>query len=145
MIVHMDYNNFGGYNNLDETFDLAMVKLKESLDMFIYTPACLPAKSTRLDLIGRTAWLVKGWGGNVNENNKLSHFLMETSQEVILKRLCRRKLPEVNPHELCAYSNDSCGGDSGGPLMIEEAGKQILIGVTVAGADGGEVSHLVKI
>ena len=112
--------------------------------MFIYTPACLPAKSTRLDLIGRTAWLVKGWGGDVNENNKLSHFLMETSQEVILKRLCRRKM-DVNPHELCAYSDDSCGGDSGGPLMIEEAGKQILIGVTVEGADCEEVSHLVKI
>ena len=138
MIVHKNFNNTAIHG-----FDIALLKLKESLNMSMSTPACLPEKDVNLNLIGRTGWLVKGWGGSVNEDDGLSKILLDTTQEVILKRFCRQHWKYdwlIHPDELCAYNKDKCGGDSGGPLTIEEDGKHVLIGVTAHGEDCSEVN-----
>ena len=53
-IVHPDYDSITTNN------DIALLKLAESVDLSIYTPACLPASSA--DYVGQTA---KVYGGKI--------------------------------------------------------------------------------
>ena len=122
-IIHPKYDNGTG------VFDIALLKLKDNLDLAEYTPACLPA--TNQIFVGETAW-VYGWGRFENSNLKISHVLRQATQQVIASDICERFWREIPPDQLCALAQaqdqSPCNGDSGGPLTVEVDGRHILIG-----------------
>ena len=92
IIIHEDYcvgNRF--------SHDIALLKLKEKVDLSIFTPACLPP--TDADYAGKSA-SVYGWGREithlytpspcVNLPPKLSPVLQETTQQIIRNSECQR-------------------------------------------------------
>jgi len=102
--------------------DIALVKLNESVDLSVYTPACLPPKNK--DWAGQTAWAY-GWGVFDQLIGQMAPILKETSFNIT--ETCRGF-----KDELCAQKEgaNTCGGDSGGPLTVEENGKHYLAGIS---------------
>jgi len=138
------------YNHSTHTDDMALLKLKEPLDVSVYMPACLPPKGK--DWTGQTGW-VYGWGTLYSGAQDISDVLMETSQTIITDEKCEQgsgKINVTNPDTgitslvdvsmqgliskddmFCAEKTgqDSCQGDSGGPFTVEVDGKHFLAGV----------------
>merc|ERR1711962_1235614 len=110
--------------------DIALMKLGEDVDLSVYSPACLPASGT--DFTGRNAW-VYGWGAT-QEGGFLTDKLREVQVQIVSDSVCSSALEglsTITQDMLCAggvEGKDSCGGDSGGPLTVEEAGKHVLVG-----------------
>ena len=131
VIIHPLYDDNDEWTN----FDIALLKLKDSLDLEEFTPACLPERNQTF--VGETAW-VYGWGYFENGNDDISDILRQTTQRVIASDTCGKYWKDFTPapNQLCAFGlgQDSCGGDSGGPLTVEENGRHILIGAVSFGA-----------
>ena len=129
-IIHPEYNENNDKN------DIALLKLKNPLDLAEYTPVCLPERNQMF--VGETAW-VYGWGLFENGNPDLSPVLRQTTQQVIASDKCEQIWQFLNifPSQLCALAQDqdSCTGDSGGPLTVEVAGRHTLIGTVSFGFD----------
>jgi len=110
--------------------DIALMKLGEDVDLSVYSPACLPASGA--DFTGRNAW-VYGWGAT-QEGGFLTDKLREVQVQIVSDAVCSSALDglsTITEDMLCAggvEGKDSCGGDSGGPLTLEEAGKHVLVG-----------------
>ena len=139
--------------------DIALLKLKEKVDLSIYTPACLAPRDK--DYTGKTASLY-GWGREKSHPNPgeclgppppFSPVLKQTTQTIISNKDCEMASGsheccvdgsvdtcevsmdgQVKDDMLCGYKpflrTDSCQGDSGGPFTVEEDGKHTLVGVT---------------
>ena len=167
IIIHEGYTRCGNQNH-----DIALLKLKEKLDLSKYTPACLPAKE--VDYVGKNA-SVYGWGIE-KENWESSCFpppnspvLKETTVVIQSNSDCEQSsgmvpccedvegVPEykkecinasyqgrIKDHMLCAQNpgTDACSGDSGGPLTVNEDGKHVLVGVVSWGYGCARVSCL---
>ena len=88
-IIHKDYNN----SNYEH--DIALLKLKERLDLSKYTPACLPPKEE--DYTGKVA-SVYGWGREMDFDkarclgvpNPISPVLKETTVVIKSNRECKQ-------------------------------------------------------
>ena len=124
------------YNDRNDNNDIALLKLKNPLDLTEYTPVCLPERNQMF--VGETAW-VYGWGLFENGNPDLSPVLRQTTQQVIASDKCEQIWQFLNifPSQLCALGKDqdSCTGDSGGPLTVEVNGRHILIGAVSFGTE----------
>ena len=122
----------GNVGNGTVVFDIALLKLKDNLDLAEYTPACLPP--TNQIFVGETAW-VYGWGMWDNDIDEISPVLKETKQVIIKDVECEQIIN--GHHEFCAFAtdSDSCRGDSGGPLTVEDVdeGRHFLVGVVSSG------------
>ena len=135
VFFHHDYNN-----TVDS--DIALLKLAHPLNLSTYTPICLPERNSMF--VGSTAW-VYGWGlmGTEGWDNHTAIALQETTVQVISNQQCNKTEhwpgPEdtgILPSQLCAWTEgqDSCSGDSGGPLSLEgQDGRHLLIGVVSFG------------
>jgi len=124
MIIHESYNF------ADNTHDIALLKLKEKLDLNIYTPACL--SDAGKDWAGSTGW-VYGWGATLSEDNGLMG-LRETSQLILTNAVCDERegmAGQITDDMFCAEAEgkDSCQGDSGGPFTVDVEGQHHLVGV----------------
>ena len=157
-IIHEDYC-------LYQVHDIALLKLKEKVDLSIYTPACLaPADA---DYTGKTASLY-GWGTEedaascASPQPAISPLLKETTQTIISNEECEQgsgfapccddngiaalcktsMLGRVKDDMLCGYNSgrDSFQGDSGGPFTVEEDGKHTLVGIVSWGKGCARVS-----
>ena len=73
------------YDHPTLAYDIALLKLKDSLDLNIYTPACLPEANS--GWLGETAW-VYGWGIWDNTIQETSPVLNETKQVIISDDEC---------------------------------------------------------
>ena len=155
-----------GYcHNFDH--DIALLKLKEKVDLSKYTPACLAPNDE--DYTGKEA-SVYGWGrigynptGDcVKPAHPNSEILKETTQTILSNEDCGQRsgfvpcckedgkldscetsMGLVKDNKLCGYNTtgtDACQGDSGGPFTVEEDEKHTLVGVVSYGAGCGEVS-----
>jgi len=153
MIIHESY---GGSN---QVHDIALLKLKEKLDLSVYMPACLAPAAT--SYTGSTAW-VYGWG-NTQSESESSSTLRETTQTILSKADCEAgkgtwqgteysMAGAISDDMICGIKSgqDSCQGDSGGPFTVEGSGAHTLVGVVswgygcaVAGLPGvySSVSH----
>merc|ERR1712038_176762 len=78
-IVHPSYNPSTTNN------DIALLKLSESVDLSIYTPACLPASSA--DYVGQSA-KVYGWGKTDPCGSTTSSRLLEAEVTVVSDADC---------------------------------------------------------
>lgn len=126
IVLHADYHNPRRYSN-----DIALVRLAEEADLSVYTPVCLP--TTDQDFTGQLA-TVAGWGRTA-EGGAEANILQELEGlEVLSYDQCQEKLGSgaLSPDMLCAggeEGRDSCGGDSGGPLIVAEDNTFTLMGV----------------
>ena len=148
IIVHSQYASkyIRETRSYTEIFDIALLKLDVAVNLFHFTPACLPGRN--LNVAGKTAW-VYGWGMHEEGRDKpISNILRETTVKVISAQECTQKQhwehAGILPSHLCAWTvgQDSCRGDSGGPLTFEQDGKHTLIGVV---SFGEEICGKVKI
>ncbi|XP_072944154.1 uncharacterized protein l(2)k05911 isoform X2 [Epargyreus clarus] len=104
-------------------------------------PVCLPGGSRAY--AGLIATVI-GWG-SLREGGAQPSVLQEVSIPVWTNAECRLKYGSAAPggivdHMLCAgkASMDSCSGDSGGPLMINEGGRWTQVGVVSWGIGCGK-------
>jgi len=126
-IVHPNYNPSTTNN------DIALLKLSESVDLSIYTPACLPASSA--DYVGQSA-KVYGWGKTDPCGFTTSAKLLEAEVTIVSDADCAAGsgqtqcsndpstvsyAGQITSQMLCASATgkDACQGDSGGPLTVK--------------------------
>ncbi|KAK4871859.1 hypothetical protein RN001_015983 [Aquatica leii] len=104
-------------------------------------PICLP-RSTGETHEGKTGTVI-GWG-SIRESGPQPSVLQEVSIPIWSNTDCRRKYGPAAPggiveHMLCAgqANRDSCSGDSGGPLMVND-GKWTQVGIVSWGIGCGK-------
>ena len=148
--------------------DIALLKLKEKVDLSIYTPACLAPRGA--DYTGKTA-SVYGWGREkflhrscfkFKPPPQVSPVLKQTTLTIESNDKCQQRngtVPvcdkegneklhnmsmanHIKDDMLCGYNlgTDACNGDSGGPFTVDVDGKHTLVGVVSFGFGCAEVS-----
>ena len=148
--------------------DIALLKLKEKVDLSIYTPACLAPRGA--DYTGKTA-SVYGWGREkflhrscfkFKPPPQVSPVLKQTTLTIESNDKCQQRngtVPvcdkegneklhnmsmanHIKDDMLCGYNlgTDNCQGDSGGPFTVDVDGKHTLVGVVSFGFGCAEVS-----
>lgn len=138
MIIHRDYNP----SNFDN--DIALLELESPFQLQPHVvPICLPEKDE--DFIGQVAQ-VAGWG-KLSFGGPVPKVLQVAKLPVIGNKQCQEMyrnsghLKLISDSFLCAgYENggqDSCEGDSGGPLQVQRANESRWV-------LAGTVSHGVK-
>lgn len=136
------------FNNLSKEFDIALLRLEGGpvqLQPHIL-PVCLPSREEHYQ--GSLAW-VTGWGKIQKWRILMSSELRQVQVPILDNHECERQFNQSGsvqhiPHIfLCAGASkggrDTCEGDSGGPLTIQnEEGQWDLIGITSWGIGCGE-------
>ncbi|XP_045781003.1 transmembrane protease serine 9-like [Maniola jurtina] len=104
-------------------------------------PICLPGGGRAYS--GLTATVI-GWG-SLRESGPQPSVLQKVSIPIWTNSECRLKYGAAAPggivdHMLCAgrASMDSCSGDSGGPLMVNEGGRWTQVGIVSWGIGCGK-------
>ncbi|CAH0723837.1 unnamed protein product, partial [Brenthis ino] len=123
-LVKMYVHNF----TLTElTNDISLLQLNEPMDYsYAIRPVCLPKDSQNL-YVGSTA-TVAGWGATAETGN-WSCTLMEAQLPVLSNEQCQNtkyNKTKIKDVMMCAgypatAHKDGCTGDSGGPLIVENA------------------------
>ncbi|KAH8268680.1 hypothetical protein KR026_011634, partial [Drosophila bipectinata] len=112
-------------NSVDQRNDIALVRLKQSVTYTDYVrPICLPtSEQVRNNLFTGYSMDAAGWG--LTENNQPSPIKLKISVDVWNLTSCQEKYSifkiRLNETQMCAggeHRVDTCGGDSGGPLMV---------------------------
>ncbi|XP_071805389.1 mannan-binding lectin serine protease 1-like [Asterias amurensis] len=126
------------FDHVTLDYDVALIHLNESIQFNdVIRPICLPPQSTHIEqgddkhvyipnvADTDTTAVVIGWG-QIQKGRSTSNVLLEVYVGVNVPRnLCNMKLNDpVTTNMVCAGSTegglDSCGGDSGGPLMLRD-------------------------
>ncbi|XP_067138471.1 serine protease filzig-like [Centruroides vittatus] len=135
MIVHRDYNS--------QTFenDLALLQMDQPVEFQPHIVAiCLP--DDKEDFTGKIAH-VSGWG-KLSHGGSIPNVLQEVHVPIVSNSKCQKMflsaghIKAIRDTFICAgYEDggqDSCEGDSGGPLMIQrENGLWVLVGTVSHG------------
>ncbi|XP_018019050.1 enteropeptidase-like [Hyalella azteca] len=130
------------YIDASYTHDVALLQLHQAVPYTDYVrPVCLPPPHYPIT-DGRRCTLV-GWGQLFEAGKIFPDSLQEVEVPLISTAECQRRtlfmpLYRVTQHMFCAGylrgGRDACLGDSGGPLMCQEAdGRWVLVGVTSNG------------
>lgn len=126
------------YNSVTFDSDIALLKLNTEIPL---TPISRLSTSGNTGFTVGTVATVIGWGSTAYPANSHTYptDLMEVDVPVVANSVCD-DVPEyngLNDNMLCAgYAQggkDSCSGDSGGPLFVEENSGYALIGVVSNG------------
>lgn len=80
------------YNPNTNANDIALLKLKEKVDLRIYTPACLPPKGKTF--VDQEGW-VYGWGEQSYGSRNTSDILKQTSQTILSNAECNRAAGKI--------------------------------------------------
>lgn len=130
---HPNYNEFN--NNLNH--DIAVIKMTSSVSLTpsiqtIRLPAVSQASSTFVGL----QTTVSGWGLKSSSSAGPSRALQYVNMRVISNADCERrhKPGQVIGSTICAQgwtdpTKGTCRGDSGGPMVLNESGTWIQVGV----------------
>ncbi|XP_040286182.1 mannan-binding lectin serine protease 2 isoform X1 [Bufo bufo] len=122
--VHPDYKDDGTFKN-----DIALIQLQDKVPLNEYILGiCLPTKDKRFQINhaenGHNVGEVSGWGRT--ETSKPSKELLYVEVDIVDQAICNdayKKLNSVVTDSMfCAgkEGKDSCAGDSGGALVIED-------------------------
>ena len=119
-------------------WDITVVELAESVDLDVYTPACLAKTIDTNKFLGEKV-TVAGWGLLTTPNSP-EDVPPDVPYEVqVPVTKCEHYDNQPTPSViLCAQEKgkDSCFGDSGGPMTYKQANRQhVLIGVVHKGFD----------
>ncbi|KAF9421594.1 hypothetical protein HW555_002527 [Spodoptera exigua] len=123
--------------------DVAVLTIDQPVIFSKYVrPICLPVGG-RSTYQGKIATVI-GWG-SLRESGPQPSVLQEVSIPVWSNQECKLKYGGAAPggivdHMLCAgkASMDSCSGDSGGPLMVNENGRWTQVGIVSWGIGCGK-------
>ncbi|XP_054718965.1 clotting factor B-like [Uloborus diversus] len=133
--------------------DIAMLTLDRDVTFPGFNPVCLPDEQMSRRNLETQGTTVAGWGA-ARAGGMMSDVLMRLSSiPVISNRECNRTFRErltgfrdqfprgVTAGFLCAGfpqgGKDSCNGDSGGPLMIRDNGRWVVVAIVSFGYDCG--------
>jgi len=123
VINHEELDKTGQFEN-----DIAVIKVTKDIDLGLHTPICLPGRNE--DFAGSKA-MATGWGivsfsGRWGQRPQDANVLQEVSLTI------GTDCGGVPSGTICAVGSEAniCGGDSGGPLMVEKNGRQTLAGIT---------------
>jgi len=128
--AHEDFDRDGALEN-----DIALLELTEPAGVeAIELPDA--ERAGRIAVPGTTA-TVTGWG--VQDARQTSSHLLEVEVPLVSERTCLDAYREedfdaaIDHRTLCAGlrqgGKDSCGGDSGGPLMVQDGARWVQVGV----------------
>lgn len=114
-------------NSRDQLNDIALLRLQDEVQYTDFiSPVCLPTlASQRNDIFLGRKVVVAGWGRtetNFTSNIKLKAELDPVSTDVCNQRYASQRRT-VTANQMCAggvEGVDSCRGDSGGPLLLED-------------------------
>ncbi|XP_017489310.1 PREDICTED: venom protease-like, partial [Rhagoletis zephyria] len=154
VVKSVRHPNFGGR---DRRYDIAVLYLEKNVDFTDFIcPICLPTSQQlrSKSYIGYHPF-VAGWG-RVMEGGRSSNILQELQIEVMDNSVCRRSYEankrlvsnqQFDDTVVCAGDlgggRDTCGGDSGGPLMVAEPYKGVTrfyaLGVVSYGIGCGRI------
>jgi secreted trypsin-like serine protease len=119
-----------GYYNSTGLFvaDIALLELETNASQ---TP--IPLYEGTGDLEGVTSTVI-GWGAMDPDGSNYAHDLMQVAVPIVSQQACNTAYDGIiSDYEVCAGydggEKDSCAGDSGGPLMIQEDGVWKLAGI----------------
>lgn len=121
--------------------DIALLELEADSQ---YEPISLIQKDAVIE--GRDA-VITGWGVTTDCLCQASRTLQEASVPVVSNETCREAYSDekISDNMLCAgYSEggaDTCGGDSGGPLIVQDRNTWRLAGITSWGEGCGEPGY----
>jgi secreted trypsin-like serine protease len=115
--------------------DLAILELAEAVSSNIATPVATAVDRTRPYLADGTSLKVAGWGSTTPEygNPTSPAILQELTVPLVNQTICSQTFAgiedSVHAVNFCAGTPiegyDSCRGDSGGPIIIEDTGVQL--------------------
>ncbi|XP_054718371.1 clotting factor B-like [Uloborus diversus] len=149
IVVHAGYKAGFNYD------DIALLTLDRNVRFPGFVPICLPGKKLAKHTLKGLLTTAAGWGVTQREQgSKSSRFLMKLSNiPVISSKKCERQLEKdtsnfrkyfprgITNGLLCTGfpgpGQDTCRGDSGGPLMLRYRGLWYAVGVTSFGYNCG--------
>lgn len=126
------------YNNENYTNDIALINLDRELEGSI----SLPTNSIFNYIKSREKKdLFTAFGFGVTEKNgyKLSTFLNKVSLDYVNNSVCANSWSILSNKQICAglrTEEDTCNGDSGGPLLVNNSNERYLIGIVSYGVKG---------
>ncbi|XP_017081642.1 melanization protease 1 [Drosophila eugracilis] len=114
-------------NSRDQLNDIALLRLRDEVQYSDFiSPVCLPTLPSQQNnmFLGRKV-VVAGWGRT--ENNFTSNIKLKAELDPVLSDDCKQRYATqrrtLTSKQLCAGGMegvDSCRGDSGGPLLLED-------------------------
>ncbi|KAG9405328.1 hypothetical protein AC1031_004436 [Aphanomyces cochlioides] len=130
------------YSTSFPTYDFGLLKLSDATKL---TPATIHWDDDQYNAPGVTAW-IRGYG-RIATDGPRPETLRQAQVPILPIDNCSNALDGVDPVSMiCAggKTNDTCVGDSGGPLTVIKDGKEDIIGVTSWGATicGGSIPSL---
>ncbi|XP_050716048.1 phenoloxidase-activating enzyme-like isoform X2 [Eriocheir sinensis] len=138
IIIHEDYNKVQG---CPRCHDIALLRLAfpARLDPAHVFPICVPQDLEReLGVINNDFSSMFGWTAGWGSLNPTNFVQADVLQEALLplrKTFCKiDSFPDPNM-VICAGGEgaDSCRADSGGPLLMENAGRNFVVGIVSSG------------
>jgi len=131
IVIHPSYSPSGN------SFDIALLKISESVDLDAWSPACLPTSGA--DFTGQNGW-VYGWGVTSENGASLADKLLEVEVPIVSDSVCASAMSgtSITSDMLCAggeNGKDACQGDSGGPFTVANStsGAHTLVGAVSFG------------
>merc|ERR1712181_196149 len=124
------------YSSSSNSFDIALLKISESVDLDAWSPACLPTSGA--DFTGQNGW-VYGWGVTSENGASLADKLLEVEVPIVSDSVCVSAMSgiSITSDMLCAggeNGKDACQGDSGGPFTTNStSGAHTLVGAVSFG------------
>uniref|UniRef100_A0A8D8AB03 Serine protease easter n=2 Tax=Culex pipiens TaxID=7175 RepID=A0A8D8AB03_CULPI len=135
VILHEEFDALKkGKNN-----DIALIRLDRDVGFSTYiNPICLPLEDS-VRQMNHTGMKVTAAGWGITESDRASEVKLKVTLDVVDLQTCRKtniKFNKLGNTQLCAggkAGEDTCRGDSGGPLMRQIQGNYHLIGVVSMG------------
>ena len=133
VLVHPEYRS-DNYHN-----DIALLRLRsasqlKTLDLAKTEVTRAVAENPKESL------LALGWGYTSNNTLMLSDTLQQVQLDYVSNSYCASQWSQLWDGQICAgemdpasLSQDTCRGDSGGPLIFSQDGQQWLVGITSYG------------
>ncbi|XP_063533793.1 phenoloxidase-activating enzyme-like [Cydia strobilella] len=124
VVLHPQYDDARLQN------DIALIRLRGTAPYTDYIrPICLPQINVDSPDFSNLPLSVAGWGRNGRYRSDVKQ---STVVNLVPQGECKRHYPHLTRRHLCAAGHtgeDTCKGDSGGPLMMLHRGKYFVAGI----------------